>query len=254
MNENIMRIQKYMAMCGVASRRAAEAMIADGRVRINGRVAQIGCSVDYRRDVVELDGKRIRLEEEKVYLMLNKPRGYVATMSDEQGRKCVAELVADVGARVYPVGRLDLNSEGLLLMTNDGDFAYKLTHPRHGVSKVYHVSVRGDVSAEQLQKLNGPMTIDDYVTVPAQVSVLDHHQDKTALRVVLHEGRNRQIRKMCEQVGLYVCRLRRIAVGDVSLGTLKLGKWRLLTFKEVQALLKNEKGELVEEETATLAH
>lgn len=236
------RVQKYIAACGVASRRAAEDMIRQGRVTINGQKAQIGDTVIPGVHRVAVDGKLLKESHrpEKLYIMLNKPRGYVTTMSDEQGRKCVADLVADCGARVYPVGRLDKDSEGLLLMTNDGEFANFITHPSGQVGKTYRVSVRPEVTAEQLDKLRTGVMIDGVMTAEAKVKELpEEEMGKSVLQMTIYEGRNREIRKMCEAVGLTVARLKRIAVGDLGLGTLPLGKWRSLTKPEIALLSKN---------------
>ncbi len=237
-----MRIQKILAMAGVASRRKAEELVEAGKVKVNGRVAKLGDKADPKRDVITLAGERISIEEEKLYyIMLNKPRGYVTTMKDELGRKCVAQLVRDVPARVYPVGRLDKDSEGLLLLTNDGDFANKIMHPSMKMPKTYRVTVRPDIDDEQVVALSEGMVIEGVKTAPAGVEVLTKETGRVVLRIVLHEGRNRQIRKMCEALGLEVARLKRTAVGPVKLGMLPVGKWRELTAAEVRGLLSAAK-------------
>ena len=236
------RLQKFMSEEGVMSRRAAEEEIKKGNVKVNGIRAVLGQKIDDSKDVVEYLGKRIGgVRKKNVYIMLNKPVGYVTTMSDEQGRACVAELVADVGERVYPIGRLDMESEGLLLFTNDGELANKLMHPRYHKPKVYHVKIRGKVEPEKIRILSRPMKIDDYVTKPVNVSVITMKDDYTVLAMELFEGRNRQIRKMCEQVELHIMSLRRISMGSVKLGDLRPGKWRHLTKTEV-ASLSNQEG------------
>ena len=238
------RLQKYFTDCGVMSRRAAEEQIRLGRVYVNGKPASVGDSIEPGVDVVEYEGKIIiPMCDEKVYIMLNKPRGYVTTMSDEKGRKNVSMLTSDVCVRVYPVGRLDMDSDGLLLLTNDGEFAKRLTHPKHDVPKIYHVTVRGKVSPDQLKTLGSPMTIDGYKIQPVKVTPL-HSDDpkKSVLQMTLYEGRNRQIRKMCERASLEVSRLSRVAIGDVKLGSLPSGKWRRLTAREVQLLNPQPKG------------
>ena len=240
----LVRLQKYFTDCGVMSRRAAEEQIRLGRVYVNGKPAAVGDSVEPGRDVVEYEGKIIiPMCDEKVYIMLNKPRGYVTTMSDEKGRKNVSMLTSDVCVRVYPVGRLDMDSDGLLLLTNDGEFAKRLTHPKHDVPKIYHVTVRGKVTPDQLKTLGSPMTIDDYRIQPVKVTPL-HSDDprKSILQMTLYEGRNRQIRKMCERASLEVSRLTRVAIGDVRLGSLPQGRWRRLTAREIQLLNPQAKG------------
>ena len=236
-----MRLQKFFSDCGVLSRRAAEAEIAAGKVKVNGIVAQIGDSIDPETDIVEYKGKRIRprASEKRHYIILNKPRGYVTTMQDEKGRPTVANLTSGVGTRVYPVGRLDMDSEGLLLLTDDGEFANQLTHPRHEIPKIYHVTLSKVLTKEELAALRAPMELDGYRLQPVTVKKLA----PDTIQMNLFEGRNRQIRRMCESAGLKVLRLQRIAIGDLSLGDLPLGKWRELTPNEVQYLTaSNKKG------------
>lgn len=240
-NKGLVRLQKYMADLGIASRRKSEQMIADGMVKVNGRTAAIGDKVNPKRDKVTVRGRKIAAgaKAKRYYIMLNKPRGYVTTMSDEMGRKCVAELVKDIPARIYPVGRLDRDSEGLLLMTNDGEFANRVTHPSKHVYKVYRVTVRPAINEEQLVEMSSGMVIDGKKTAPAEVRVVQREEGRCVLEIILREGRNRQIRKMCEQLGLEVPRLKRIAVGQVKLGGLKSGAWRELTKDEVHRLQAN---------------
>lgn len=230
------RIQKIMAQSGLCSRRAAEQIIRDGGVTVNGRPASLGDSADPVRDKIVVNGKPLGRAEEKVYLMLNKPRGFVSTLKDERGRKTVRQLVSGCHARVYPVGRLDADSEGLLLMTNDGELTLHLTHPSHEADKTYLVSVRGDL--RRLSALEQPMDIDGYTVQPAKVYIRDQASDTEAhIEMTIHEGRNRQIRKMCEKCGLEVRRLKRIAVGELMLDTkLAPGKWRELTPEEIAYL------------------
>ena len=218
------------------SRRAAEVCISEGRVTVNGQTAALGDKADPERDRILVDGRELSPVGEKQYIMLNKPRGYVTTLKDEKGRKNVAELVQNLGCRVYPVGRLDLDSEGLLLMTNDGEFANAVAHPSHEVDKVYHTWVRGDNLEEKLERLRAPMQIDGYAVRPAQVELLERLPGGALLSVTIHEGRNRQVRKMCRQAGLQVSRLRRVAEGGVRLGNLKTGRWRHLTAEELEQL------------------
>ena len=233
------RLQKYFTDCGVLSRRAAEEEIKAGKVFVNGVRAQLGDKIDPDEDTVEYKGKRIvpREAQKHVYILLNKPCGVVTSAKDEKGRTCVTDLVK-CGTRVYPVGRLDLNSQGLILMTNDGELTNKLTHPRHEIPKIYEVEVVGKVTTEQLNVLNSSMTIDDYILLPVKTEFLSKNEKFTTLRMTLFEGRNRQIRKMCEQVGLKVAKLTRVAIGDIALGNLEYGKWRYLTKEEVAMLKK----------------
>lgn len=230
------RIQKFISDCGVMSRRAAEKEIEAGHVTVNGKRALIGQKIDPVHDKVKVGGKPCRRTEEKVYVMLNKPRGYVTTMSDEKGRKCISELMKELPERVYPCGRLDMESEGLLLLTNDGTVADKLMHPRNHLEKIYHVKVRTEIAPEVITRLNEPMVIDGYKIKPVTVALIAKKDGATTLRFTLSEGRNRQIRKMCEQVGLEVMRLRRIAVGELNIGTLRPGQWRFLNHSETEYL------------------
>ena len=236
MSDDKIRLQKYMADCGIASRRKSEELIASGKVKVNGKVASIGDKVDPKKDKVSVEGQAVHAGTEFRYIMLNKPRGFITTMSDERGRKCVAELVSDVGVRVFPVGRLDKDSEGLLLLTNDGEFANNLTHPSKHVPKTYRVTVRPAINEDILNHLMTGIIIDGKTTLPAQVKVLSQEPDRVVLEIVICEGRNRQIRKMCEAEGLTVARLKRTAVGPVKLGMLKQGAWRDLTPQELKSL------------------
>lgn len=229
------RLQKLMADRGVASRRACEQMILQGRVTVNGETARLGQSADGDLDEILLDGRPLPAAGEKLYIMLNKPRGYVTTLHDEHGRKTVAALVADCGDRVYPVGRLDYDSEGLLLMTNDGALTNTLTHPSFEREKVYQVTVRGNLEAA-LERLGEPMIIDGYRIRPAVVTLLSSEGNRGKVRITIHEGKNRQIRKMCEQCGLEVLRLVRVEQDGLRLGNLRPGKWRFLTPEEIASL------------------
>ncbi len=225
------RLQKILSARGVASRRAAEKMIEEGRVTVNGTVATLGQSADPDTDRIEVDGKPLPTADSAVYLMLHKPRGYVTTLSDEKGRKTAAELVAGCGVRVYPVGRLDMDSEGLLLFTNDGDFANLLMHPKHQVDKTYLTWVQ-DYSEEALQRLKKPIELDGYRIRAPKVHVVK----PGLMEITIHEGRNRQVRRMCEAAGMQVTRLKRVREGALSLGNLPLGTWRYLTPEEVSKL------------------
>ena len=236
MKDNRIRLQKHLSVSGIASRRKAEELIEAGRVKVNGRVAKLGDKVDPIRDKVTVSGKRVVAVKEKVYIMLHKPRGYVTTLNDEMDRKCVAQLVEDVGVRVFPVGRLDRNSEGLLIMTNDGELANILTHPSSHVNKTYRVTVGGEVDDEMIDKLSSGIDLDGRKTLPCDVFVIERKPDRTVLGFIIHEGRNRQIRRMCEAVGLDVMRLKRECIGKLSIGTLKAGQYRKLTEKEVKYL------------------
>lgn len=231
------RLQKILSGRGVASRRKAEEMIQSGRVMCNGIPAELGMTADPEIDEILVDGKPLPKASEYVYLMLHKPRGYVTTLSDEKGRKNAAMLVADCGVRVYPVGRLDMDSEGLLLFTNDGEFANSLMHPKHEVNKTYDVWITG-FSPDGLERLRLPVTLDGYTIRPPQVRVVKAGDGTALLRVTIHEGRNRQIRRMCEMAGMKVTRLKRISEGSLLLGNLPLGKWRYLNAEEVAALKK----------------
>lgn len=243
MKDNKIRLQKYLSECSVASRRKAEELIEQGKVRINGRVAQLGAKVDPKRDKVTVSGKTVVANTEKMYIMLHKPRGYVTTTKDELDRKCVTDLVKDAGVKLFPVGRLDRNSEGLLFMTNDGNFANNLTHPSAHVNKTYRVTVKGDSIDEKLVKLKEGIELDGRKTLPCDVFVAERKTDRTVLIFVIHEGRNRQIRKMCEAVNLEVMRLKRTEIAGVKLGMLPQGKWRELNEREMRRLTNITKKE-----------
>lgn len=237
-NKNEVRLQKFMAECGVASRRKSEELIEMGKVKVNGHVAHIGDKINPKKDLVTVRGKKINKVDRMYYIMLNKPRGYVTTVSDELGRKTVMDLI-DVKARIYPVGRLDKDSEGLLILTNDGSFANALTHPKHNYAKVYRVTVRSSVNDEILDKLRNGIEIDGRKTASCDVNIVTEEEGRVVLEFILREGRNRQIRKMCEAVNLEVARLKRISIGPVKLGMLQPGKSRELTDNEVRKLLRS---------------
>lgn len=233
------RIQKILSSRAVASRRHAEQMIFDGRVSCNGLVCKLGDTADAEQDVILVDGKPLPSENRPVYIMLHKPKGYVTTLSDERGRKNAAQLVSDCGVRVYPVGRLDMDSEGLLLFTNDGEFANLLMHPKHEIAKIYHVTVK-NFSRSGIEKLGRPVVLDGYRIKPPQVKILKNIENEGNtgyLEIKIHEGRNRQVRRMCAIAGMPVKRLVRVQEGQLRLGDLPLGKWRYLSDEEV-ALLK----------------
>ena len=230
------RLQKILSSSGITSRREAERFISDGRVTVNGIIAKLGQSAVLGVDVIAVDGAPIAPKSENIYIMLNKPRGYVTTMRDEKGRKTVSLLVNDIGTRLYPVGRLDINSEGLLLMTNDGDFANKVTHPSHSIKKTYEVVAQGDIYSA-VSKLSAPMVIDSHTVRADDVKVAQNRFGVPILLITIHEGRNRQVRKMCAECGLRVSSLKRVSIGKLKLGNLKTGKWRHLTETEVASLI-----------------
>ena len=232
------RISKYFTDCGVMSRRAADTAVENGEVKVNGLTAVLGQKITPGVDVVTWKGKKIVLPATpaKMTVMLNKPRGYLTTLSDDKGRHTVAELVADAGVRLYPVGRLDMDSDGLLILTNDGDLANRLSHPSHNVNKVYLAYVDGHVTSEQMTGMTTPIEIDGKLTSPALVRKAAYNQFETALEVTIHDGRNRQVRRLCEREGLHVRKLTRVAEGSLLLGDLEEGKWRRLSEKEIRKL------------------
>ena len=236
------RLQKFFTDCGILSRRAAEKEIEAGHVLVNGERAHVGQKIDPLSDLVEFRGKAVqyRPNAARHYILLNKPRGFVTTLSDEKGRPTVATLVQGLGVRVYPVGRLDMDSDGLLLLTDDGALTQRLTHPRHEIAKHYRVTVKGKVSEVQLDALNRSFLLDGYPTLPAKVRITEEQEGNTILSFALKEGRNRQIRRMCEAVELRITQLTRVAIGRIKLGDLELGTYRHLTPQEV-AYLKGEK-------------
>ena len=236
------RLQKFIADSGLMSRRAAEAEIEMGNFSVNGHVASIGMKIDPAGDVVAYKGKRIRYEKKKyTYIMLNKPRGYLSSTTDDRGRKCVTDLLDGVDARVYPVGRLDMISEGMILLTDDGELKNRLTHPSHTIPKVYRVKVSGAVSESQLDILGSALVIDGYKIKPVDVVITGEDESGTVLKFTLFEGRNRQIRKMCEAADLTVKRLSRVSIGNLKLDGLPVGKWRYLEQSEVDYLYKATK-------------
>ena len=230
------RIQKILSARGVCSRRTAEQLILAGRVTCNGKISALGDQADADRDEILLDGRPLPSQQQYVYLMLHKPKGYVTTLSDEKGRKNASMLVSDCGTRVYPVGRLDMDSEGLLLFTNDGEFANMLMHPKHQVDQIYRVQVDG-FTAQGLERLKRPISLDGYKIQPPAVTLeAENGQGRAQLQITIHEGRNRQVRRMCAIAGMKVRKLLRIAEGSLTLGDLPAGKWRYLTREEVSRL------------------
>lgn len=239
MKDNKERIQKILSDFGLTSRRKAEKLIEDGRVTLNGRQAKLGDKALKGIDKIKVDGKEVKSDSnEKYYIMLYKPRGFLSAVVDDRQRKCVTDLVNDINVRLYPIGRLDKDSEGLLLMTNDGDFANAVMHPSHHIEKKYRVTVKPRVKEEDLIKLSTSIEIDGKSTTPAIVEVVKHSDDRSVLEIILKEGKNRQIRKMCENANLKVSKLKRIAIGNVKLGMLQVGKYRHLAKNEINALSK----------------
>lgn len=230
------RIQKIIADSGYCSRRKAETLITDGRVKLNGRPVKLGDKADIRNDLISIDGKNISVNTNLRYIMINKPRGYVTTMSDDRGRKTITDLTKGIAERVYPIGRLDKISEGLLLMTNDGVFANEVMHPSNSVSKTYRVTIKDRISEENIAKLMSGVEIDDKLTLPCVIHVLAEEAERTVLQFIIKEGRNRQIRKMCETVGAEIIRLKRTNIGNLKLGMLKPGEYRDLTDEEMRGL------------------
>ena len=236
------KLQKYFSDCGILSRRAAEEEIKQGKVTVNGERAFLGMRIFPDVDVVVYKGARVIAQSgEKLYILLNKPRGIVTTLSDEKGRPTVLSLISGLGARVYPVGRLDIDSDGLLLLTNDGALTNKLTHPRHKIPKIYNVTVKGEVTEGALTLLSSPLVIDGYKIQPVEVEIIKKEPSQTILKMTLYEGRNRQIRKMCALADLKITRLTRVALGNIALGSLEVGKWRFLTKSETDYLLRESK-------------
>ena len=231
-----MRLQKYIAECGVASRRKSEELIKQGRVKVNGiTVSEMGVKVS-DEDVVEVDGRKISLEQKKVYIMLNKPVGYISSVRDQFSRNTVVDLIKGVKERIYPVGRLDYDTSGLLLLTNDGDFAFRLTHPKHEMKKTYIAEVEGVPDSNDIESFQNGLRIEDYVTSPAELTVLEKKKSSSMVKVVIHEGKNRQVRKMCDAIGHPVISLKRIAIGDLYLKSLPEGQWRYLKEEEIKML------------------
>lgn len=231
-----MRLQKYIASCGVSSRRKAEAYVLEGRVRVNGKIVNtLGTKINAEKDEILVDGKKIEESKNLIYLMLYKPVGYITSSKDQFGRETVIDLV-NVKERVVPVGRLDYDTSGLLLLTNDGELTYKLTHPKHNVEKVYIAKVKGIPTEVQLRKFRSGLKIEDYTTSKAKIKIIDKTKAECQLEITIHEGKNRQVRKMCETIGHEVIALKRVQIGDLCIGDLKKGKYRHLTYSEVKYL------------------
>ena len=233
------RLQKYLANCGVGSRRKCEEYIIQGKVKVNGKITtQLGTKIDPQKDVIEFENKKVKENASNIYILLNKPIGYVTTVEDQFGRDTVLDLVK-VKERIVPVGRLDMYTSGALILTNDGDFVYKVTHPKHEIEKTYTVTVKGIVQDDEVEQLRQGVEIDGYVTKPARVKILktDKEKDFSRLEIKIHEGKNRQVRKMCEAVGRKVLALHRSKIGNIGVKDLELGKWRYLNSKEIDELL-----------------
>ncbi|MFZ5943460.1 MAG: pseudouridine synthase [Bacillota bacterium] len=234
------RLQKFLAHAGIASRRSCEELILQGKVKINGAlVTTLGTKVDPLRDIVEIENKLVKIRDEKVYLLLNKPDGYVTTVSDPQGRPTVMDLLREVQVRVYPVGRLDYQTEGLLLLTNDGKLSFRLTHPKHKVIKVYETLVKGSPASDALKKLREGIKLEDGMTAPALVKVIKQEGSNTLLEISIHEGRNRQIRRMCKAINHPVLKLKRLQIGPIRLGNLPKGNFRYLKETEIKKLMES---------------
>ena len=235
-----MRIQKYLSEQGIMSRRNAEEAVIRGKVIINGKKAVVGQKVAPEIDEIIVDGIIItkKASNKKIYIMLYKPSGVVTTMSDEQGRTCISDILSkdDLGERVYPVGRLDMYSEGLLILTNDGEIANKIMHPKHEISKIYHATIKDELNAAVIKKLSEPIEIDGRMTLPAKISIVEMKNGKTRLKIEIFEGRNRQIRRMCENLDLILLKLKRVCVGKLNIGTLKPGQWKYLNYNEINYL------------------
>ena len=235
-----MRLQKFLAHAGIASRRASEDIIRQGRVTINGKtITDMGVSVSYN-DLVTVDGKQIENEEEKIYIILNKPVGYVSSAKDQFGRPTVLDLVRDIDIRLYPVGRLDYDTSGLILLTNDGDFTYQLTHPKHEIDKVYEALISGTPTKDEIKMFEVGLRIEDYTTSPAKIVIKEIIKNNALVHVTIHEGKNRQVRKMCEAIGHNVLTLKRIAIGPIALNDLPEGKWRRLSEVELNSLYQKK--------------
>lgn len=231
------RLQKVMSEFGVASRRKCEEIIATGRVKVNGNlITEPGCKVDKEKDLIEVDGRIIKCSESKVYILLNKPVGYITSAKDQFGRPTVLDLIKGVSLRVFPIGRLDYDTEGLLLLTNDGDLTYKITHPKHNIEKTYRALLRGKAGEDAIQKFKDGIPIENYITSPAKLEIIRYAKGNSIVDITIHEGKNRQVRKMCDAIGHEVIKLRRIQIGKIGLGSLKIGEWRYLSDSEIKYL------------------
>ena len=240
--EEEIRLQKYIADCGVTSRRKAEELIIQGKIKVNGKVVtELGTKVNPKKDIVLYNDKEIKIEKKNVYILLNKPIGYVTTAKEQFDRDSVLDLVK-VKERIVPVGRLDMYTSGALILTNDGDFIYKVTHPKHEIDKTYTVTIKGIVTSEEVDKLRKGVKIEEFITKPAKVKILktDEEKNESRLEITIHEGKNRQVRKMCEEINHKVLALHRSKIAGIGVKDLPLGKWRYLTSKEVEKIIKSK--------------
>ena len=231
-----MRLQKYLAECGIASRRKAEEYIQEGKVQVNGKsVTELGVKINPEKDIVYFNNKKVAKQNENIYILLNKPIGYVTTTKDQFNRETVLDLIKGINKRIVPVGRLDMYTSGALILTNDGDFTYKVTHPSHEITKTYVATLRGIVTYEEMEKLKSGVEIEDYLTRPAKVKILktDSEKNISRIEITIHEGKNRQVRKMCEAIGRNVMALHRSRIGDIGVKDLKIGEWRYLSKNEI---------------------
>lgn len=241
MEENKIRLQKYLAECGIASRRKAEEYIQAGKVEVNGKViTELGTKINPNKDIVYFNNKKVIKQNENIYILLNKPIGYVTTAKDQFNRETVLDLIRGINKRVVPVGRLDMYTSGALILTNDGDFTYKVTHPSHEITKTYTATLRGIITDEEIEKLRNGVEIEDYITRPAKVRILktDTEKNISRIEITIHEGKNRQVRKMCEAVGRNVMALHRSKIGNIAVKDLKVGEWRYLSLDEIKSIIK----------------
>lgn len=232
-----MRLQKFLAHGGVGSRRKCEEYIVEGKVKVNGKVIkELGYKIDLKSDSIEFENKKINIDQKKIYILLNKPKGYITTVKDQFNRKVILDLISEIDERIYPVGRLDYDTEGLILLTNDGKLTYKLTHPKFEINKEYIALIRGIPSSKEINRFKKGLQIEDYTTSPAEFEIIKLKGSNTMVRIVIHEGRNRQIRKMCDKIGHPVISLKRIKIGKIGIGNLSLGHWRYLDKNEINYL------------------
>lgn len=238
MNEEV-RLQKYIADCGVASRRKSEELILQGKVKVNGKiVSELGTKVVSGKDKVSVDGKELEPRNSSIYIMLNKPEGYITTAREQFNRPFVMDLLSDVRERVFPVGRLDMDTSGLIILTNDGDFSYKVTHPKHKINKTYIAEIKGFPDSAEMSKFRKGLRIEDYTTAPAEIRLVAKKKFSSIVEIIIHEGKNRQVKKMCEAIGHHVISLQRTALGHLELGSLPLGKWKYLTKNDIEKIFK----------------
>ena len=240
MEEEKIRLQKYLAECGIASRRKAEEYIQEGKVQVNGKVVtKLGVKINPEKDIVYFNNKKVAKQNENIYILLNKPIGYVTTTKDQFNRETVLDLIKGINKRIVPVGRLDMYTSGALILTNDGDFTYKVTHPSHEITKTYVATLRGIVTYEEMEKLKSGVEIEDYLTRPAKVKILktDTEKNISRIEITIHEGKNRQVRKMCEAIGRNVMALHRSKIGNIGVKDLKIGEWRYLSSTEIKSII-----------------